>query len=420
MIKLLKSAGPTGIHNTARAATLLLVPMPAVASFLTGNPVLPVLIPSLVFAALALVSGKAAPKVTPILLSLSLIGLCILLTAAFAGHEWQMDTHMMYFAALAIIATMGSIPALAVGVAVTAVHHLSLGVLAPTLVYPSVELRENIERTLLHAAIVLFEATFLVLSILATSKARAEVERSNIEQQKMADLAMEARELAEEARKNALSAATAIRDEGRRAAVAVQQIAEFSQMVARTAEESRRQVARTCEEVEVSGKIISRTKESMTAINSSSEEISQIVELIDEIARRTDLLALNAAVESARAGDAGRGFAVVANEVRKLAQQSADATLQIRNLVGKSALRVQEGAELVNESSSALDRIAAAVAEIERQVQDTAQASIRQSTGLERVTHAIDRIDRISLEDGEAVAASALRETTEKPVLRAA
>jgi methyl-accepting chemotaxis protein len=123
------------------------------------------------------------------------------------------------------------------------------------------------------------------------------------------------------------------------------------------------------------------------------------VELIDEIARRTDLLALNAAVESARAGEAGRGFAVVANEVRKLAQQSADAALQIRSLVGASSGRVKDGAALVEEAGVALDRITDTIAMLEQRMREISSTASEQFAGLQDVKRAIGRIDTIADED---------------------
>ena len=117
-------------------------------------------------------------------------------------------------------------------------------------------------------------------------------------------------------------------------------------------------------EARQSGSVVGRAVEAMAAIESSSEEIAEIVSVIDGIAFQTNLLALNAGVEAARAGDAGRGFAVVASEVRALAQRAGDAAKDIRARIGASTVQVTSGVTLVTETGHALERIASSVGEI--------------------------------------------------------
>ena len=139
-----------------------------------------------------------------------------------------------------------------------------------------------------------------------------------------------------------------------------------------------------------------KTVEAMAGIEKSSQQISQIIGVIDEIAFQTNLLALNAGVEAARAGDAGRGFAVVASEVRALAQRSAEAAKEIKSLISASTGQVEHGVQLVAETGQSLERIITQVAQINRVVCDIAAGSQEQSTGLQQVNTAINQMDQVT------------------------
>lgn len=379
--------------RVARLSALFFIPIPTLGSLFAGTPIVPQLVISVILAAIALLSSNYQSKAQANLLALALIGQCINFTAALAGHPWQLDTHMVFFAALAIISTMGSIQALVLAVVVTAVHHLTLSVLFPVLVYPAANLMDALGRTVMHAVIVLFEAAVLLLSMLNRAKIGAEIEDARAVLAESVERATTAREEAELARAKALETSEQTRAVGREAASAIEEIASVAKATAENAANSKSAVGRARQDAETSGKVVARATEAMKSIQESSKQIGSIVEVIDEIARRTDLLALNAAVESARAGEAGRGFAVVANEVRKLAQQSADATLQIRSLVNTSSARVSEGAGLVKDAGQALQRIAEAVTDLDSMVQDMAVGASQQSSGLDQVNAAIGRLD---------------------------
>ena len=131
-------------------------------------------------------------------------------------------------------------------------------------------------------------------------------------------------------------------------------------------------LATTLGEIEVAavnngGKVVAKAVDAMARIEDSSHKISDIIVVIDEIARQTNLLALNAAVEAARAGESGRGFAVVASEVRNLAQRSANAAKDIKELIGRSNGEVGEGVDLVNRTGTALDEIVGAIRKLNAQ-----------------------------------------------------
>jgi methyl-accepting chemotaxis protein len=146
---------------------------------------------------------------------------------------------------------------------------------------------------------------------------------------------------------------------------------------------------------EKSGQIVSQAVSAMTEIETSSQQVSQIIGVIDEIAFQTNLLALNAGVEAARAGDAGRGFAVVAQEVRALAQRSADAAKEIKGLISTSTAQVGTGVSLVGQTGQALQAIVDQVASIDSLVKEIAASAQEQSTGLHQVNVAVNQMDQV-------------------------
>lgn len=153
--------------------------------------------------------------------------------------------------------------------------------------------------------------------------------------------------------------------------------------------------------------VASRAVEAMARIEQSSHKIGDIITVIDEIARQTNLLALNAAVEAARAGEAGRGFAVVASEVRSLAQRSAQAAKDIKELITNSTGLVAEGVQLVNEAGASLDEIAGSVEEAVRLVSEIAEASKEQSNGIEDINKALVQMDEVTQRNSALVEESA-------------
>lgn len=149
----------------------------------------------------------------------------------------------------------------------------------------------------------------------------------------------------------------------------------------------------TRENAKQSGEIVREAVEAMQQIKASSEEISNIINVINEISFQTNLLALNAGVEAARAGDAGRGFAVVASEVRELAQRSSSAADDITKLISSSSDQVVRGVELVNKTGAALDKIVAEVVDISKQVDEIAASSVEQASGIGEINTAVSQIN---------------------------
>ena len=151
------------------------------------------------------------------------------------------------------------------------------------------------------------------------------------------------------------------------------------------------------------GKIVSDAVGAMGMIEKSSQKISDIIGVIDEIAFQTNLLALNAAVEAARAGDAGKGFAVVASEVRSLAGRSASASKEIKSLIGESAQQVESGAQLVNQAGDTLNEIVESVSKVADLIADIASASEEQSSGIDEINSAVSQMDEMTQQNAALV-----------------
>ncbi len=157
------------------------------------------------------------------------------------------------------------------------------------------------------------------------------------------------------------------------------------------------------EEAENGGDVVSSAVVAMQAINESSNKISAIISVIDEIAFQTNLLALNAAVEAARAGEQGRGFAVVADEVRSLAGRSASAAKEIKALITDSNAKVSEGTTLVNNSGETLERIVNSVKKVNDIISEIAMASNEQASGIEEVKRSVLDMDTMTRDSSALV-----------------
>ncbi|MDC9808010.1 MULTISPECIES: methyl-accepting chemotaxis protein [unclassified Rhizobium] len=152
-----------------------------------------------------------------------------------------------------------------------------------------------------------------------------------------------------------------------------------------------------------SSEVVSHAEEAMRRIEASSQQISSIIGVIDEIAFQTNLLALNAGVEAARAGEAGKGFAVVAQEVRELAQRSAKAAKEIKGHIEKSSEEVESGVKLVLDTSQVLSAISEQIARINQHMDAIAVSAREQSTGLAEVNTAVNSMDQVTQQNAAMV-----------------
>lgn len=190
-------------------------------------------------------------------------------------------------------------------------------------------------------------------------------------------------------------------------AAAVEEITATVKSTADRAKEAGSLVGQTRTEAENSGVVVKKAVTAMGEIKGSSEQIANIIGVIDDIAFQTNLLALNAGVEAARAGEAGKGFAVVAQEVRELAQRSATAAQEIKELITKSGNQVLDGVNLVDQTGEALQKILGSVSEVSDLVGAIVEATDQQAIGLQEINQSVNTIDQ-----GTQQNASMVEETT--------
>jgi len=477
-------------------ANWLFVPIIATAAFMLGGAWLGLAIAAACVAAFSnLVTRFGGGEAGRLCASAALMAQVSLLVAAHAGHAWQIDMHMTYFAALAVLTIFCDWRAILAGAGVVAVHHLTLNFLIPAAVLPG---GGDLWRVVVHAVILIVEAAVLMgvahnisgmFAATAETLARAEAARAEANSAQVAEASARIAEQHAAAERASLqkriedeqadvvsrlanglerlaqgdltaqitkafpagyeklrgdfnaavrqlketmgdlvSAVDAMRSGAGDISQATDEMSRRTESQAASLEESSaaldeitanaRRTADGAKKVaeamggaradaDKSGAVVAEAIEAMRAIAGSSKQISQIIGVIDEIAFQTNLLALNAGVEAARAGEAGRGFAVVAIEVRALAQRSASAARDIKQLIQTSGGLVDTGVGLVGQTGEALTRIAVSVSQIDGLVRDIADAMAQQSSGLVQVNAAVDEMDRVTQSNAAMVEQSA-------------
>jgi methyl-accepting chemotaxis protein len=190
-------------------------------------------------------------------------------------------------------------------------------------------------------------------------------------------------------------------------AASMEELTSTVQVNAETARQASAVVRSASEAARQGGETVGQVVATMESISQSSRRIHDIIGVIDGIAFQTNILALNAAVEAARAGEQGRGFAVVAAEVRNLAQRSAEAAKQIKQLIGESVDRVDAGTALVAHAGQSVARIVDQVAQVNQLIEGIASASAEQASGIGQVGHAVAQLDQVTQQNAALVEESA-------------
>ncbi|MGY6162063.1 methyl-accepting chemotaxis protein [Paraburkholderia strydomiana] len=151
------------------------------------------------------------------------------------------------------------------------------------------------------------------------------------------------------------------------------------------------------------GEVVAQVVHTMHDISASSAKVAEIISVIEGIAFQTNILALNAAVEAARAGEEGRGFAVVASEVRGLAQRSASAAKEIKELISQSVAKVEAGTSLVDNAGTTMKEVVDSVKRVTDLMGEIASASVEQHTGIEQVNQAVMQMDEVTQQNAALV-----------------
>ncbi|GAB7213748.1 methyl-accepting chemotaxis protein [Dickeya oryzae] len=186
-------------------------------------------------------------------------------------------------------------------------------------------------------------------------------------------------------------------------AASIEQLTSTVRQNADNARQANQLAQDTAKQAQSGGQLVSEVVQTMGAIDSSSKKIVDIIGVIDSIAFQTNILALNAAVEAARAGEQGRGFAVVASEVRSLAQRSASAAREIKELIGHSVETVDAGNRLVEKAGVSIQGIVDGVRKVSELVGEISVASQEQSLGIEQVNQAINKMEQTTLQNASLV-----------------
>lgn len=420
----------TGQH-VARALLIfcwLHVPLVAAVAIALDQPLLWPVGGAAALAVLATLGLVVSPRQGQVTLACAIIAQPAILVGLLNGHPWQIDLHMYFFALMALLSLLANILALLAAAAVVAVHHLVLNFIMPELVYPG---GSDFSRTLMHAVILIIETAGLCWMVYLRQSQESSITAAGDAASRLAAEAEQARERQEQASSHmavtfdsAQESITTVAQTSATVRQQTQKIAEGSSRQAQAVQSASstidgiadtiRQTAENAGETEkMSTMAAERAASAGTTVQeavAAMQTIAEKIGIVQEIAGQTDLLALNAAVEAARAGEHGKGFAVVASEVRKLAERSRDASLEISTLSQRT----------MEVSGAAGDILSKLVPEIKRTaelVRDISAAAREQTQGADQISHAIGELGAVVSSNDKLASESA---TTAQTLAKAA
>ncbi|MEX0304783.1 MAG: methyl-accepting chemotaxis protein [Leisingera sp.] len=337
-------------RRVQQVSSWLLMPLPAAAAyFLNGAAFWWAFgLLSLVLGVLAFVSQKLPDSTRDYLLSFCFVGHCILFTASLSGHAWQLDAHMLFFAALAIVSTLANPRALIFATVLVALHHISFSMLLPVLVYPGGGLSENLMRTVMHAAIVLLETGVLLISL---SKSRAADAELKLQQQA-------AREQAEAAERAEAKATQSQQDAERVVGILSEHLGEMARgqldcrIDDRFPEEYVQLQDNFNDTVNTLKDTIQQVLGATSSINNGATEISRAS---DDLSSRTESQA--ATLEQT---------AAALEQLTASVKSAAEGAKSVEHTMGEARLDAQNSGEIVKDAVSAMSAIEDSSSQIAR------------------------------------------------------
>ncbi len=319
------------------------------------GPGIPLIVIAALLAACATLADHAKVRLSPVIVAIALTGQAIVFTASFTGHLWQLDSHMLFFVVLAVVALMRSVPALVVSAAVIALHHLFFGIWVPSLVFPSFGLIENLERVALHGTVVVLEVTFLTIAMIGQNK------------QEQAEAA--AREAASKAKAEAEDAAAQAQSLRRKAEAADKAARDVTAALAHNLNAMARRDLSARMGDGVSADFSELAQDYNTALDILSRILSETFDMVCDVeaeanaaSQMTDEMAVQLEGQAAQVSEA-------ANEIRTL---TASLERTVADIGGVSASaqdasnKATEGGEIVRAAVTAMSAIKSSSAEIEK------------------------------------------------------